>query len=62
MKTRGLCGDLMASFQYLRGSYQQDEARLSTDVHDRKKEKKWKIEMALLHKEKKITVALTKDN
>lgn len=50
MKTRTLCGDLVAAFQYLRRGYQQDEARLSTDVHDRKKQ--GKIEMPPLHKEK----------
>lgn len=37
MKTRRLWGDLITSFQYLRAGYQQDESRLSTDGHGRKK-------------------------
>lgn len=37
MKTRRLWGDLITSFQYLRAGYQQDQPRLSTDGHGRKK-------------------------
>lgn len=48
MKTRRLCRDSIAAFQYLRGGC-QDEARLTTEVCDRRTRK---IEMPTLHNEK----------
>lgn len=59
IKTRRLCWDLIAAFQYLRGVFEQDEVRLSTKVLDRRTS--WN-KMTALHKEKKkITKTLTKD-
>lgn len=51
MKRRRRCRDLIAAFWYLRGGYQQGEARLSTEVCDRRTKK---TEMPTLHKIKKI--------